>query len=94
MTTRLLKNKIPMMVVAGTAAVFAYLLLGGPLPGPVGEQYGTYLGALFGAVPSAHDVRTLVFRSTLIFLAAFSLSWLALTWLEPRRQVASAGSGD
>ena len=88
MLSRLVEREGRVMVFVGTVTVFAYLLLGGPLPGPVGEQYGTYLGALFRTVPSATDLMALMFRSSLIFLLGFSGSWLVLELLR-RRQPSS-----
>ena len=94
MLKKLLESKTPVMALAGTGAVFSYLLLGGPLPGPVGERYGNYLGALFGAVLSTADLRTLMLRSGLIFLLAFSGGWLVLTLLERYGQSVSAATGE
>ena len=95
MLKKLIERQVPVMVFAGTGAVVGYLLLGGPLPGPVGERYGNYLGALFGAVLSVGDVGTLMLRSGIIFLLAFSGSWLLLTLLQRRqRSTAIASSED
>lgn len=71
--------KMPLAVLLGTIAMVIYLFLGGPLPGPVGERYGSYLGALFHLMLGVDEVATLVFRSSLIFLLVFSVSWLGLT---------------
>jgi hypothetical protein len=73
-----LQNNVFLAFFLATVAVFAYLLLGGPVPGPVGEQYHTYLGALFGCMPSKDVVLTLAYRASLIFLLVFSVSWLLL----------------
>lgn len=82
MTARLIEQRKSIMGFMGTVAVFGYLLLAGPLPGPVGEQYGNYLGALFGGFPSVDHLITLLFRSSLVFLLAFYGSWAVLAWFE------------
>ena len=82
MIARLMEKRITTAVFVSTVAVFAYLGLGGPLPGPVGERHGTYLEALFCAVLSPQDLAALVVRSSLIFMLAFGLSWVLLALME------------
>ncbi len=69
-------------------------VIGGPFPGAIGQQYSNCLGALFGAFPNTSEVNTLLFRSSLIFLGPFYLSWVPLTLLERRHQPMRLGSED
>lgn len=94
MLRRLMEKRVPIARLAGTIAVFTYLLLGGPLPGPIGERHGSYLAALFGAVLSIDDIGTLAFRSSLVFLLACTGSWLLLVFLQRGQQTSSKAAGD
>ena len=82
MASRLVEQRKSIRGFVATVAVFGYLLLAGPLPGPMGEQYGNYLGALFGGFPSVDHAVTLLVRSSLIFLLGFYGSWAVLAWFE------------
>ena len=78
MWRKLIRMRMQTAVLIGMLVVLGYLALGGPLPGPVGERYRSYLGALFHLVVSANIAATLMLRSALIFGAAFGVSWLLL----------------
>jgi hypothetical protein len=70
---------IPVAFFSGTLLVFVYLLLAAPVGGPPDLLRASTLGALFRYGLDANAIATIAFRSLLVFLAGFNLTWLFLS---------------